>query len=231
MTDHVLEQAEQILVNVATKHQRSYSMVELEDLKQELRLSVFENVDRYEDLLDPRQETAEYKKSCERVRKDLRNAAEKFCRKEKAAKAGYETHDEQFYGIGMLRKLLPAFLDNGLTEHPPADREQSVTKGGGLASERGNWQAMMSDLDYAYTRLSQYDQHVIRRYYSEPDSVKAQQIAYELGMTEDQLHGKLRRAIARLQRSLGGSDIWKQGPGSRKAVSNARAQAETRNAY
>ena len=60
-----------------------------------------------------------YNGTIKAVKKEMRNATEKYCRAEKAALEGYRVEDEQFYSIGSLRVLLEAFFAGGVTESPP----------------------------------------------------------------------------------------------------------------
>lgn len=86
----------------------------------------------------------------------------------------------------------------------------------------------MIDIDRAYRALQLHHQRVLRERFSYPADWTDEQVAGAMGMCVDTMRARVRWALSRLQDQLGGQNPWGKGPGARKAVSNARAQAMTR---
>jgi hypothetical protein len=136
---------------------------------------------------------------------------ERSRRAEKAASEGYEPDDEQFYTVGLLQILLPAYLDGGVDSEPPKGRSQGR---GGLLSEGGDYLAMMVDLSRAMAKLRPYERNLLETYYSAPQGDDSDsrftrnQLAASMGLTLHALEERVRRAMRKLQRELGGDNPW-----------------------
>jgi hypothetical protein len=128
----------------------------------------------------------------------------------RALKAGYGAEDECFYSVGLLRKLIPAYLDSGITENPPKGRD-IAGPGHGDPAEGGNWRASMIDVDYAYWKISAANRNLLGRYFSYPHGAGGWthiEIASAMGIQPVALEGRVSRALRAMQRKLGGSNPW-----------------------
>lgn len=85
--------------------------VERDDLKQELYLWAIGRQGQYLDQLnEENKEKREY--SVSRIAYQMRRIAEKYARKEKARKVGYQTSDEVFYDTATIARLMPSILQS-----------------------------------------------------------------------------------------------------------------------
>lgn len=183
---------------------RRFPGIDRDDIRQECILAALEDGD----FVWPEGLDQEERDRVERILgKRMRRAGEKYCRREKAALAGYDVADEAFYGINELRELVSAYFTDGITERPPIGRETSVRRTGD-PSERGGWTVALMDVQHGLTAIQE---HYVKRLYDhlhrhghKPDS----DAAYAMGLTEDQLRTRTRTALRALQRALGGQSPW-----------------------
>jgi len=135
-------------------------------------------------------------------------------RAKKAAAAGYEPHDEVYYSIGSLRRLMPMYFDNDVAERPPQGRESAGKVSGGTMTY-GDYLITMVDLDRAYQALPQGKQKILARYFAHPQGSGGfthTEIAGRMGMTPGELGSRVQVALRALQRQLGGQSPWQRGP-------------------
>lgn len=111
----------------------------------------------------------------------LRTAAERWCRKEKAQRVGYDVSDEAFYSFGQLRRLVPDAFDPEAT--PPAETFRADE----LYSE---WITEVADVRAALRKIPLGSYLRLREY------------AEGRGTEEDP---DVRQSLWQLQRKLGGS--------------------------
>lgn len=212
MTDEIKE----MVANLATSLRRRYPMVEREDIEQELWCAYYCSEyflgGFYED--DP--DTNEYRQIIKKTRREIRNAAERMCRREKAAVIGYKPSDEAFYSTRALGELVTAYLAHGVQEKPPTGREESVRRPGGAGDGR-DYVVSLVDVGEALKRLKPSQRKILYHAYGpEWSHMTDEEIAGELSlmgwrnMDADRLRSRVRWALDRLQRELGGSSPWRK---------------------
>lgn len=133
-------------------------------------------------------------------------------RARKAAAAGYETYDEEFYSVGALRRLLPMYLDGGVCERPPVSREQTWRVSGGGSGGYGEYTAVMSDIDVAFKCLPESKRKILSRYFAFPQGSGGfthTEIAGRMGMSPGELSSRVHYGLQSLQRKLGGQNPWR----------------------
>jgi hypothetical protein len=143
-----------------------------------------------------------------RAGKNLATQEKREIRAKKAKLAGYEPMDEQFYSVGSLRRLLPMYLDGGVTETPPAGRELSGHVSGGGSGGYGDYLIVMADVDVAFNSLPAGKRKILARYFSYPQGSGGwthTEIASAMGMPPGQLSGRVHYALRALQSRLGGA--------------------------
>lgn len=91
-----------------------------------------------------------------------KNAARKYCEKEKAYFSGYEYHDQQRYTPGQVRNLVPQALDPGSLVLASKTQEGPGAKGD--AAEGGDVLAMLMDVKWAYDQLNTEQRHVVEAF-------------------------------------------------------------------
>jgi len=230
LTPVLTEHLASVIPAIAGKLHRTYRKLDAEDIAQEIWAGALDKADRLETLLtsgDLGILSSELRRIGWRACKE----DDRIRRAEKAATEGYSTDDEQFYTVGLLRLLLPAYLDAGVAAQPPKGRS---TARSGLLSESGDYLAMMVDISRAMAQIGSHERKLITDYYSapqgdDPDSRWSRnQLANSMGMTLNALEVRVSRAVRSLQRELGGDSPW-QRRGSMEYGGDTFPQAGTTN--
>ena len=183
--------------------------VERDDVKQELYLWVLGRQSQYLDQLnEENKEKREYNVS--RLAFQMRRIAEKYARKEKARKAGYQTTDEAFYDTATIAQLMPHILAS-VIEGTVLEQAQELINDGqprkqSTPAEGGNLLAILIDVKRSYLKLNEDDKVLLRmRYY---DNVTLQEIAQYLECATSTADRRCTSALRRLQDQLGGETPW-----------------------
>lgn len=187
---------------ICSEFARKFTMVEHEDLKQELWLWFATHPNKVLEwsMLDQK----DYDKL---IAKSLRNAALKYCMKEKANKAGYKVSDNYFYDSVLVEMFLPNIINENY-EMPEAITDLNTSFGKNDLSEGNNWIAIRADISKAYQSISERYQNVLRLKYSENGNPT---FSRTLGISDDAARKRVERAINALIRKIGG---WKPYPDS-----------------
>lgn len=180
MTDVVNNSRVAGLVATATKtvYRRYRRYTTWNDISQEQWLWLCSNPAHALDMLDV-SETQLWAK--------LRAVAERYARKEKAAKAGYREEDEYFYSIVRIAELLPDAMDPSATTPKVPIETRTVADFGWM-----EWETGIADVRSALTRLS---------------------APLRATLADCHLHGvdvdpdEYRKALRGLQRILGGARV------------------------
>lgn len=183
--------------------------VERDDVKQELFLWALNRQSQYFDQLN--EENRERREHNERrVAFQMRRVAERYARKEKARKAGYQTTDEAFYDTATIAQLMPHILAS-VIEGTVLEQAQELINDGqprkqSTPAEGGNLLAILIDIKRAYLKLEEYDKVLLRmRYY---DNATLQEIAQFLECAVSTADRRCTSSLRRLQDRLGGDTPW-----------------------
>ena len=183
--------------------------VERDDIKQELYLWVLGRQSQYLDQLnEENKDKREYNVS--RLAFQMRRIAEKYARREKARKAGYQTTDEAFYDTATIAQLMPHILAS-VIEGTVLEQAQELINDGqprkqSTPAEGGNLLAILIDVKRSYLKLNEDDKVLLRmRYY---DNVTLQEIAQYLECATSTADRRCTSALRRLQDQLGGETPW-----------------------
>lgn len=185
-----------IVAHVADEYHKKFSMVEREDIKQNL----------YEWFLSHPRKLTEWealgKKSAQNLLyRSLRNQAIDYCQTWKAKSLGYEPSDLFFYDASIVESFLPSIL-LGATDKAPVLNLGMPGKPPAPA-EGGNGMVMMAEIKSAYTKLSEEDKHILYLKYANqlPDASIASTLELP---SDDAARMRRNRAIKRLIQKLGG---------------------------
>lgn len=134
-------------------HRRYRVWAEYEDIKQEMWMWACAQNERKLTLL-----------STTTIRRRLWDVGVKYARREKATRSGYDTDDEVFYSVTLLRELLPLALDqDGPVLRGVDDRDGKLARrtaaGPGMELE-----AALADVRKAYSRLAGHLQLALASY-------------------------------------------------------------------
>jgi len=136
----------------------------------------------------------------------MKRAAERYCRKEKAIKSGYHTSDEAYYQTGALAQLLPfviaSVIDGTVLEQAQEMIKDGQPKGSSSPAEGGNLLAMLIDIKNCYEKLDEEDQRILVLRYHE--NLKLEEIGVILGCHLTTADRRCDRALRELNAKLGG---------------------------
>jgi DNA-directed RNA polymerase specialized sigma24 family protein len=151
---------------------------------------------------DPKQ--LEYNQS--RIAYQMRRAAERYVRKEKANKSGYQLMDEAYYETLILGQLLPfviaSVIDGTVLEQAQEMIRDGQPRGSSSPAEGGNLLASLIDIKKAYLKLDEKDQTVLRMRHH--DMATLHQIAAYLECAVSTADRRCIASLRRLQLGLGG---------------------------
>ena len=187
---------ENIVGMIAYEFSRKFHMCDADDIRQELWIWFLEHPNKIKLW-----ETLEGKQSTKLIARSLRNAAKDYCQREKARAVGYKVEDNYYYDREVVELLLPAVLVGDMTAPSMADLGFNNSKK--VASEGGNWFAMMGDIERGLRRLTQEQLSIIYLRFGE--GCDNASLATELAITEDAARMRVNRAVNNLLNYLGGS--------------------------
>jgi DNA-directed RNA polymerase specialized sigma24 family protein len=192
-----------------TIHRRYKAYVEKDDVKQELvAWAMTRAEDHIVDLMEPIEERRKHNE--QRIAWQMRRVAERYARKEKAAKSGYQTNDEVYYQTATLGQLLPfviaSVIDGTVLEQAQEMIKDGQPKGSSSPAEGGNLLANLIDIKNGFLKLDQEDQTLLRLRHHE--SFTLQQIAQFLECAVSTADRRCDKSLRRLQDNLGGISPW-----------------------
>jgi RNA polymerase sigma factor (sigma-70 family) len=186
-------------------HRRYRNWVERDDITQEcIAWAITRNdyITEQMSVEDPK----ELEHNQRRIAYQMRRAAERYVRKEKATKSGYQLMDEAYYETLMLGQLLP-FVISSIVSGTVLEQAQEMIKdgqprGSSSPAEGGNLLASLIDIKKAYLELDEKDQVALRmRHY---ENATLHQIAAFLECAVSTADRRCTNSLRRLQEKLGG---------------------------
>jgi len=200
MDPNYLDDYDTLVSSLSIEYHRRYPMVEAPDIKQVLWLWFVTHPSKYAEW-----STLDQKDKDKLIAKSLRNAAIKFCEKEKAKAAGYEIIDLYYYDPSVIEAFLPSIISESY-EIPTKIKDLNFKFNKSEPSkDNNNWLVLRSDIANAFYRLTEAKQNVLRIRFS-TESNEWSSVAKDLSTSVDGARMKVQRAIASLIRNLGG---WK----------------------
>lgn len=192
----VTEKYENLVGGIAYEFSRKFHMVEAADLRQELWVWFLEHPNKVKTW-----EALDDKQSVRLIARSLRNAAKDYCQKEKAHAVGYRVEDNYYYDRQVVERFLPAVMRGDLSA--PSLKDLGFSNNKQVASEGGNWFAMMADIERALRKLT--DEQRVIMYLRFGDGCDNTTLAKELSISEDASRMRVNRAMNNLMNILGGS--------------------------
>jgi hypothetical protein len=172
-------------------------MLERDDIAQELWVWFVAHPRKYKEWSE-----LEAKDRDKLIAKSLRNAALKYCEKEKARKSGYDASDLYYYDASVVEAFLPSIIA-GTYSIPVSIQDLNAKFGSGNVSDGNNWLALRSDIAAAFNKLSDAKQNILRLRFS-IDSPDWALLSKDMDSTPDGARMKVQRAINSLIKNLGG---------------------------
>ncbi len=199
-----------IVPSVASTVHKSYKkFVERDDVKQECLHWALTRADYINEQLG--EENVEQRRHNEqKIAWQMSRAAERYCRKEKATKSGYQLGDEAYYQSATLGQLLPfviaSVLDGTVLEQAQEMIRDGQPKGSSSPAEGGNLLAMLIDIKSAYEDLNEKDQKILALRYHE--NLTLAQIGAALECHFTTADRRVNHAMRELNNRLGGASPY-----------------------
>ena len=198
MAQEYITEYDALVASLAVEYHRRYPMLEVLDIQQVLWLRFLTHSRKYAEW-----SALDRKDKDKLIAKSLRNAALKFCEKEKAKTVGYELIDVYYYDATVIEAFLPSIISETY-EMPSKIKDLNFKFNKSEPSNDGNnWLVLRSDIAAAYYRLSEAKQNILRIKFSTENSDWAE-IGKDLNTTADGARMKVQRAVNSLVRTLGG---------------------------
>ncbi len=194
-----IENYNYLVQQLAAEYARRYTMVERDDIAQEMWVWFVGHPNKYNEW------SALEQKDCDKViAKSLRNASLKFCEREKAKHSGYQSSDLYYYDASVIEAFLPSIISDSY-EMPSKIQDLNSKSGSSVLSEGNNWLTLRSDIAKAYYKLSETKQNILRLRFSteQPDWAE---LSKDMDSTPDGARMKVQRAVNSIIKALGG---WK----------------------
>ena len=197
-----------IVASVTNSIYRRYrQFVERDDLRQECWSWYYARADHFNELLSA-ENSLERVVNEKRITWQMRRHAERYCRREKAAKSGYRINDEAYYDTVTLAQLLP-FVIKSFVSDTALEQSQVLVNDGqprkpSAPAEGGNLLAMLVDIKRAYERLEKEEQEILRLRYH--DGATLQHLAEYLECAISTADRRANNALRSLQDKLGGDN-------------------------
>jgi hypothetical protein len=193
-----LTEYDALVASLAVEYHRKYPMVETLDIQQILWLWFITHPTKLSEW-----SALDQKDKDKLIAKSLRNAAVKFCEKEKSKTVGYELLDLYYYDSTVVEAFLPSIISESY-EIPIKIKDLNFKFSKSEAvSDGNNWLVLRSDIANAFYKLTEAKQNVLRIRFSTENN-EWNLIAKDLKTTPDGARMKVQRAINSLIRNLGG---------------------------
>lgn len=192
-----------------TIYRRYKNYVERDDIKQEcMAWAITRTAYITEQMNEPNEERRKHNE--QRIAYQMRRVAERYARKEKASKSGYQTTDEAYYESAGIGQLLPfviaSVIDGTVLEQVQQMVQDGQPKGKSSPAEGGNLLATLIDIKRGYLSLDQDEQKLLRLRHHE--SFTLQQIAQVMECAVSTADRRCNNAMRKLIEQLGGQSPW-----------------------
>ena len=197
MNQEWVQEYELLVSNLASEYNRKYPITEPQDIRQVLWLWFVTHPVKYKEWskLEPKDKE-------KLIAKSLRNAAIKYCEKEKSRVSGYELVDLYYYDPTVIEAFLPSII--GATyEVPTKIKDLNFKFGKGEVTDGNNWLVLRSDIEKAFNKLPEAKQNILRIRFSVENS-EWTVLGKEMNTSADGARMKVQRAMGSLIKILGG---------------------------
>ena len=188
---------------------RFKGFVDESDLRQECYLFAASKYAQHKELLDE-PNTEKRLQNERKIGWQIKRVAERYARKEKATKAGYQTTDEAYYETTTIAQLLPFVIGSILTGKPFEQGQQLVDDGQpkkqSAPAESGNFLAILIDIKKAYLALEVEDKTILQKRYYEDHTLE--QMAQFLECAISTADRRVEKSLSKLQDNLGGDNPY-----------------------
>ena len=194
---------------VTTIHRRFRAYTERGDLLQEAWAFVLSRAEHFNEVLSDENEV-QRKWNEKKVAWQIRRNLERYARKEKATKSGYQINDEAYYDTVTIAQLLP-FVIKSFVSDTALEQSQILVNDGtprkpAAPAEGGNLLAMLVDIKKAYEKLDKDEQDILRLRYH--DNLTLQMLGEYYEVHHSTAERRCNNALRKLQDNIGGNSPW-----------------------
>jgi DNA-directed RNA polymerase specialized sigma24 family protein len=184
--------------------------VEIDDVKQECFKWALTRTQYIAEQLNE-EDTEKRRHNEQKLAWQMRRVAERYARREKAQKSGYQITDEAYYESSTLGQLLPfiiaSVIDGTVLEQAQEMLQDGLPRGSSSPAEGGNLLATLLDIKRCYLELDQKEQTLlVYRYYS---NLTLTQVSELEGCAVSTADRKINNAMRKLIQKLGGESPFK----------------------
>lgn len=197
MTDEQVYAWANLVNHISYEFSKRYHMLDRDDITQEIWLWFLTHQRKMAEW-----EELDNKEQVKLVNRSIRNAALKYCEKEKARIIGYDLADLFYYDKATVEIFLPNVLF-GIYELPEGIKVNNEVQTKTDPATRGNWIAMRADVSRGFDKLNEKHQEILRLRFLD-ESRTFRQLGDSLGISEDAFRKRYDRAIKALINKLGG---------------------------
>lgn len=195
---HYLDNYGGLVSYISNEYAKRYRMLDADDIKQELWVWFMTHVNKLNDW-----ETNHSEKDRNKlINRSLRNAAQKYCTKEKAKVIGYEIQDLFYYEPQIIEEFLPYILTDSYFI-PLGVNDVNYKPDRNVVSEGNTWLAVRADISQAFEVIPERHQNVLRLRFGSL-STSLEDVGNELNISADAARKRVDRAMKALIEELGG---------------------------
>ena len=197
MSEAWVQEYDLLVSTLASEYYRRYPMLDVEDIRQTLWMWFVTHPVKYKEWSKLPAKDKE-----KLIAKSLRNAALKYCEKEKSAKSGYELADLYYYDASVIEAFLPSIIA-GSYELPNKIKDLNFKFGKGEVTDGNNWLILRSDIEKAFNQLAEAKQNILRLRFT-MENCEWTELGKELNTSADGARMRVTRAVNSIVRNLGG---------------------------
>ena len=194
---------------VTLVHRRYRKYVDRDDLTQEAYAWLMTRASYFNGLLEEENEAVRLANQ-RRIGWQMKRAIERYARKEKATRSGYQTNDESFYDAITIAQLLPYVIASVVNDTAIEQAQNLVNDGTprkpSAPAEGGNLLATLIDIKKAYELLDEDEQKILRLRYHE--NYTLQQLSEVLECAISTADRRCGNALRKLLNFMGGESPY-----------------------
>jgi RNA polymerase sigma factor (sigma-70 family) len=145
-----------------------------------------------------------------RIGWQMKRAIERYARKEKATRSGYQTNDESFYDVITIAQLLPYVIASVVNDTAIEQAQNLVNDGTprkpSAPAEGGNLLATLIDIKKAYELLDEDEKNILRLRYHE--NYTLQQLSETIECAISTADRRCGNALRKLLNCMGGESPY-----------------------
>jgi DNA-directed RNA polymerase specialized sigma24 family protein len=145
-----------------------------------------------------------------RIAWQMKRNAERYARREKAARSGYKVSDEAFYDTVIIAQVLPHIIASVIDDTVLEQAQNLINDGQprkqSAPAEGGNLLATLIDIKKAYLKLDIIDKDILIKRYHE--NLTLQEMSVYLKCAVSTADRRCQNALRKLQNNVGGESPY-----------------------